>query len=250
LLGKVVHNARLDAELDSLDCPARLRELEPSLLGSSSGHYHALRGQWARVEDAITSYGFAGVEHTTDDLEALAVWLAAHQSPLRLSVHAPSDLNTSDIALLTALPAAVDTIVVHAEHFRRHLELLAPLGSRVAIENLDSDERYGSSVSDLEEIFTRLPEARFCLDVAHADWRDPSQELAHALLDRFSDRLAQVHLSVLAPSCWHLPLTETALRRLEPVLARVRHVPWVLESPFADGPCDKHACALCGRERL
>jgi len=59
-------------------------------------------------------------------------------------------------------------------------------GLAVTIENLDEP------LSILAEVFTRIPRARFCLDVGHASL-DGEREKPFQLLDLLGDRLALVH---------------------------------------------------------
>ena len=59
-------------------------------------------------------------------------------------------------------------------------------GLAVTIENLDEP------LSILAEVFTRIPRARFCLDVGHASL-DGDREKPFQLLDILGDRLALVH---------------------------------------------------------
>ncbi len=59
-------------------------------------------------------------------------------------------------------------------------------GLTVTIENLNEP------LSILAEVFTRIPRARFCLDVGHASM-DGEREKPFQLLDLLGDRLALVH---------------------------------------------------------
>lgn len=248
-------------ELAASECVETLETLNPLLIGTSLGHYHSYGDDWKSAAEQARAYRLQGLElvvragWTGDDetggLYALADELAASgRSVAYLSLHAPTVDSESIANALAAVAPHVDAVVVHPDHLPRP-QLLAPLGVKVAIENMDRPDRYGSTVTELEAVFEQLPEARFCLDIAHADRLDPTQQLAHQLLDRFGTRLAQLHLSQLSyATCNHLPLTGTAIERMRPALERCRQVPWMLEAPFADGPCDKHECSRCGLERV
>ena len=65
----------------------------------------------------------------------------------------------------------------------------------------------GASPTSSRPFFEALPEAGFCLDVAHAWSIDPTMDVARELLDRFRSRLRQVHLSSLSGG-HHVPLTD------------------------------------------
>ena len=72
--------------------------------------------------------------------------------------------------------------------------LAAARGIRLMVENID---RGFARVDDFIEIFERVPEAGFHLDVAHANLRLGQGEGNHtdAFLGAFSDRLCHVHVS-------------------------------------------------------
>ena len=89
-------------------------------------------------------------------------------------------------------------------------------------------------VAELEPSFAALPDARFCLDLAHVRTVDPTMQLAHALLDTFGERLCEVHVSGIGAECNHIALELHDVESYEPILRRCRHVLWILESLPAD----------------
>ena len=84
---------------------------------------------------------------------------------------------------------------------------------------------------DLTQLFLQLPDARLCLDVAHAKDVDSTMRAASEILDCFSSRLSHVHVSSLDRAQHHVPLAPEDEALFEPVLARCRDVPWILEAP-------------------
>ena len=112
------------------------------------------------------------------------------------------------------------------------------LGRRLVLENMDARKRTGRIADEMEPFFEELPEAGFCLDVAHAHSVDVTMDAAHELLDRFRSRLRHVHLSSL-DNGRHVPLTEDDEGLFAEVLWRCRDVPWILEA----SPPDRWACA-------
>ena len=111
-------------------------------------------------------------------------------------------------------------------------EAWRPLGRRLVLENMDPRKGSGQTPEDLARLFAVLPEAGFCLDVAHAGAVDESMRLAHRLLDVHGDRLRQVHLSSLrAGRSSHVALYRKDEQRFWPVLRRCPDVPWILEAP-------------------
>ena len=114
-----------------------------------------------------------------------------------ISFHAPSAFSEEEeqrvIDLLSFLPEHWP-IVIHPDAIH-NFSLWVPLSSRLAIENMDSRKSVGKSVSDLCEVFERLPLARMCLDLGHARQVDSSMIGTYLLLKRFKERIVQLHVS-------------------------------------------------------
>jgi hypothetical protein len=84
----------------------------------------------------------------------------------------------------------------------------------------------------MRAVFNRLPEASFCLDLAHARQCDPSMGEAVRLLHDFGERITQVHLSELNAQSRHVRLSEAAAAEFERVAPLIPlHVPVIIESP-------------------
>lgn len=84
-----------------------------------------------------------------------------------------------------------------------------------------------------------LPDARLCFDVAHARQVDTSLTEAFLILERFGERLAQVHLSEVATSARHNRLSRAAIlafQELAPLIPA--DVPVILESPVEEDEID------------
>jgi hypothetical protein len=169
------------------------------------------------------------------ELAGLVSYLAGRpRLPFRhLSVHAPIKgalgSDTEQVAALQALPLAVRTLIAHPDLVEDPAPWRA-LGRRVVFENMDARKASGRTADDLEALFAELPDAGFCLDIAHAHTNDPTLELATDLLDRFRGRLREVHLSSIRGGA-HVTLTPEDEALFGPVLGRCRDVPWILEAP-------------------
>lgn len=98
---------------------------------------------------------------------------------------------------------------------------------------MDYRKATGRFADELEIFFGRLPDAGFCLDIAHAHSIDATMQVAHELLERFLPRLRHVHLSSLSTG-HHVALREDDEALFADVLNRCRHVPWILEAPTPD----------------
>lgn len=218
-----------------------LLQLNAGLVGPSTGYMVGARGDWPRLVAAAETCSLDVVELSAlsaVELPGLLTFLR-DAGPLpfgHVSVHGPSKgWDGTPAALATALgavPAAVDGIVMHPETLG-DVDAFADLGGRLRLENMDTRKDDARTVEELARYFAALPAARFCFDVAHAQLHDPSMGLAHELLDAFSDRLAEVHVSSILVDGDHVPLRAADAETFLPVLSRCVGVPWVLEAPAA-----------------
>lgn len=109
-------------------------------------------------------------------------------------------------------------------------------GELVRIENMDGRKPTGRTAAELRGFFRELPEARLCLDLAHAWQIDPTGDEARRILDAFGDRLAEIHLSGITSEARHRRLDHAGgemirfARSLAPRLPE--SVPVLLESPL------------------
>jgi hypothetical protein len=212
-------------------------------LGIATGAFVDKRGDWEAGVARAVAKGWRFIELTaiTEDLlDSLIPFLSERRAALdafeRVSIHAPvARIHTSIAAVaekLVALASDFDT-VVHPDAYIGERSLRG-LGRRVVFENMDSQKGFGRSTADLDGVFEAYPEASFCLDIAHVWTNDPSLRLGHHLIDRFGHRLRQLHVSGIEPDGTHRPTTRADLDLYAPVLARCRHVPWLLEAELAD----------------
>jgi sugar phosphate isomerase/epimerase len=151
-----------------------------------------------------------------------------------ISFHAPSSIEPGFEAVALRLLEQVALrgwpIIVHpdAMYARREWERL---GDRLCIENMDKRKPIGQTANDLAQIFNDLPRASLCFDIGHARQVDPTMSEASAILQRFSRRIQQIHVSEVNTQSKHDALS------LESILAfqRVSHLvpadaPIILES--------------------
>ena len=106
------------------------------------------------------------------------------------------------------------------------------LGSALVLENMDARKPTGRTVAELAPYFAVLPEAGFCLDVAHVLSIDATMETGERLLDAFAGRLRHLHVSSVDGRCRHVPLTVEHETRFAELLRRCPDVPWILEAPL------------------
>ena len=209
-------------------------------LGCSTGFMSEYRNDWERLTDEAAAVSSMAVELSAVSAPELPGLLAYLRSAPRLpflfmSVHAPSKgrCESDERALvddLRRVPAWVDAIVVHPDTISDP-GLYRTLGRRLALENMDTRKSGGHTADDLDRLFAELPDARLCLDVAHAKDVDSTMAVGDELLRRFSSRVSHIHVSSLDDSQHHVPLTLEDEALFTPLLSRCRDVPWILEAP-------------------
>ena len=162
-----------------------------------------------------------------------------------VSVHLPSKLRRlSEADVVAAVTDGVPEswpLVLHPDVVTDPT-VWEPLGGRLLLENMDDRKPVGRTADELRPLMDALPEAGFCLDLAHARQVDSSLCTAQRLLWEFGDRLKELHLSELTPDARHVPLSMTAVRayrRFAPALPP--GVPAIVESVI---PPDRVTCEL------
>jgi hypothetical protein len=217
--------------------------IEGACLGISTEAQFAPPTDWPRAISAGIDGGFRAIELSAvslTELETVVEFLIRGEQAREslsaveyVSLHAPVAELTSRpdlVSALAGLPPFVETVVVHPD-LLGSLEGLHEIGKRLAIENMDGSKTDGRTPDELERFFVVLPEAGFCLDVAHAWSIDPTLLHAHALLDAFGTKLREVHVSGISPDGQHRPTTKNDLARYRSVLQGCRSVTWIFETP-------------------
>lgn len=151
-----------------------------------------------------------------------------------VSVHAPSAFTAAEEPAIAGalLPLAERgwRVVLHPDTIH-DVGRWRAFGDRLCIENMDR-RKPGRTVEELDPVFARLPDASFCLDVAHARQCDTSMLESHRLLDTFGARLAEVHVSELDARGRHVRLTRPGIRAFRQIAYRIPcDVPVIIEAP-------------------
>jgi hypothetical protein len=201
-----------------------------------------VRGDWPALISRAMTASRRAVELSalsSPELEPLLSFLESRPGQLPfiyVSVHGPTkgwvDGEEELVRQLSRLPSQVESVVLHPDVLC-NLGPLRALGALVVLENLDHRPSTGRTPAELAPFFEELPNAGFCLDVAHVTAIDPTLGLAHDLLDAFGGRLRQLHISsFVREGAKHVPLTKDDVTQFAPVLRRCRGVPWIFEAPF------------------
>jgi len=156
-----------------------------------------------------------------------------------VALHAPSRFDTlTEEQVSQALRLHVPPewpIVVHPDSLTRP-DLWQPFGARLCIENMDKRKPIGRTVTELEAVFARYPEAGLCFDIGHARQIDATMGVARDILTYFADRLRQVHLSEVNARCGHEAISFTAAQAFRAVAPLIpAHIPIILEAVIPDG---------------
>ena len=151
-----------------------------------------------------------------------------------ISFHAPSKLLLySEKEIVKKLREVADrgyTIIIHPDVIR-DFSLWRSLGTSICIENMDKRKPIGRTTADLEVIFECLPEASFCLDLAHVRQVDPTMTEAGTMLKKMGHRLKQLHVSDVNSMSIHEPLNLEAIFAFRKIAFLIdKSIPIVLES--------------------
>ena len=150
-----------------------------------------------------------------------------------VSVHLPSSFNPDfeeEILSLAAQFPAQWLLVTHPDVIRKW-DLWRRLGERICIENMDKRKPVGQSRRDLLAIFRQLPDATLCFDIGHAHQVDPTMGEAILILEEFTGRLRELHISEVNSESKHDLISLEAERSFEVVAQLIpKNVPVILES--------------------
>ena len=150
-----------------------------------------------------------------------------------VALHAPSlfdEKEENEIAAMLGTIKPEWKIVLHPDTIHDP-DLWTAFGKKLVIENMDRRKADGRSAAELSCWFETLPDACFCLDLAHAQQWDPTLTEAYVLLKKFASRLCQVHISQLDSASHHYPLTESAIRTFSDLAWLIPpEVPFIIES--------------------
>ena len=151
-----------------------------------------------------------------------------------VSFHAPTNFNDETV-LVPQLRTIADmglNIVVHPDTIS-DVSLWRSLGTRLCLEKMDSRKSIGRTADELQPFFDLLPDAKLCLDIAHARDVDSSMTEAVRIMRRFRGRLAQFHISEINSKGTHFAMSFAAKRAYEPFSAFLASAPVIIESVVA-----------------
>jgi Xylose isomerase-like TIM barrel len=150
-----------------------------------------------------------------------------------VAVHAPShfsaDEEISIVGQLRNLPSSFP-IVLHPDTIH-DCSKWHGFGPQLLIENMDRRKADGRTAKELLAWFDRLPSARLCFDLAHAQHFDPTMTEAFSILTQFTERIGQVHISELDSASRHFPLSYSAIQAFSEVTWKIpKDAVFIIES--------------------
>jgi hypothetical protein len=155
-----------------------------------------------------------------------------------VSIHAPSNINPSEeedvVKMLHAMSLRCWPIILHPDAVH-DFSLWQRIGTYLCVENMDKRKSTGRNVKELNEIFEKLPDAAFCLDIGHARQVDPTMNGAYFLLKEFGRKLIQVHLSEVNTRSRHDSLSLASILAFQEVAEMIpTTIPIILETTISE----------------
>jgi hypothetical protein len=155
-----------------------------------------------------------------------------------ISFHAPSKrvtLSESDLCnKLWRVAERRWPIIVHPDMIEDFASW-RPFKDLLCVENMDKRKRDGRTARELEQLFTRLPDASLCFDLAHARQIDPTMGEAASILLQFPDRIQQIHISDVSSASTHERLSYATLASFSQIRELLpTDVPYIFESPVSN----------------
>lgn len=148
------------------------------------------------------------------------------------SIHAPSkfgaDEEPSVVEALLQCAELGFSIVVHPDAINDFSAWRA-FGAALCVENNDK-RKPGRTITELAPVFEKLPEAGWCLDLAHGRQVDGTMYEVWRMLQELTPRLRHIHLSELNHVCAHEPLSMGTVRSVQSLAYAIPDVPVIIES--------------------
>lgn len=163
-----------------------------------------------------------------------------------IAFHAPSKrVRFSESELTQRLRKVADrgwAIIVHPDVIE-DFSLWRTLGGAICVENMDKRKPMGRTAAQLKEIFAQLPQARLCFDIGHARQVDPTMQEAETILERFHNRMGQVHMSYVNSQSRHERLNFESIAAFQKVARWLGSTPIILETPVTSDEVEEEVIA-------
>jgi len=159
-----------------------------------------------------------------------------------ISFHAPSKLDKlsekQTIELLKIIADKKFNIILHPDVIK-DFSLWEQFEDLLLIENMDKRKPIGRTLEELEIIFSKLPKANLCFDIAHSRQVDPTMYESRKILNLFLYKLKQIHISEVNSMSKHVTMsieTILAFRKVADLIPS--DIPTIIESPADESEID------------
>jgi hypothetical protein len=164
-----------------------------------------------------------------------------------IALHVPSMFSTAEepeiVRLLEQVPMDWK-LILHPDTIHDPAKWRA-FGERLVLENLDRRKPDGRSAEELARWFERLPDAKLCLDLAHAQQWDTTMTEAYLFLKIFAERLCQIHISQLDSASRHYSLSTSSVRAFSELAWLIPDgIPLIIESRVSAEEMDREVAAV------
>ena len=155
-----------------------------------------------------------------------------------VSFHAPSGLKVlTEKRTIELLKIPADrnmNIILHPDIIEDY-SLWKRFGERLLIENMDKRKPIGRTLEELDFIYSELPEACLCFDIAHSRQVDPTMYEAKMVLSKYGDKIKQIHISEVNSQSKHVRMSyETILAFTKVADLIPSYTPVIIESPVKE----------------
>ncbi|HEX4122303.1 MAG TPA: hypothetical protein VH619_16930 [Verrucomicrobiae bacterium] len=168
---------------------------------------------WLRTEHVrsveLSALRLQELEPLLNDLDRID-WTSFSYISFHAPSSFPSELENWVVDLLGKVFDRGWNIIVHPDVIRTP-SLWQRFGSQLLLENMDRRKTDARTADELSKWFEKLPDARLCLDMAHAKQLDTTLLLLTEILEKFRDRIAEVHISELDSHCRHQPMSASSV---------------------------------------
>lgn len=152
-----------------------------------------------------------------------------------ISFHAPSSLKTltekQAVELLKVPADKKMNIILHPDVIK-DFSLWREFGELLLIENMDKRKPIGRTPEELDIIYSKLPEANLCFDIAHSRQVDPTMYEAKIILGKYANKLKQIHISEVNSRSKHVRMSYETIFAFTKVADLIpSDVPIIIESP-------------------
>jgi sugar phosphate isomerase/epimerase len=167
-------------------------------------HYSQLRQQKRSIRQALANHRLGSLCHLPTFVYTADLTPSIRQASLEEilgSLETAAELETEKVVLHPSYIGGLASYVMDQamalamDTFDKVARRAAVLGVTVCVENMFPRYRPFVEPEDFVPIFEAFPQFKLVLDIGHAHMGNPAGDRTAGFLNRFSDRLAHIHIS-------------------------------------------------------